>query len=133
MKESTLNNSQLLAACEQWANTQETNTTDTNSPNVLFKELVKRCKPLLVLQQTNETNKEHKKCYQLLNEVYTVYWNNEIYIEALHEMFICFIKDCRRNDPLHEQVIYTYENLRHLLRTSAEVFLPNQEQKNTIA
>ena len=121
---STLTTSQLIAACEQWtgANVNPTKTKGQQSPDTLFKELLHRYKQ----ETSNEKNKQY---YEILREVYTMYWNNEIYVEALHEMFLSFLKGTRRHDTLHDQVIFTYENLRHLLRTSEKVFLSEGIQK----
>lgn len=144
MKKSMLTNGNLINACQKWieqANTESIATATTeNNPIVLFSELLERCRPMLTGAQKRETkivpitNEGHKRCYDLLCNVFIAHCNNEIHLDSLHEMFLSYCKDYRRTDELHTTIVETYECLHGLLKDSGKVFEPEwQERLNNTA
>lgn len=67
-----------------------------------------------------EQNKE--RALELLQHVFSVDFGNEIHIENLHEIFMCFVRADEDERPDRDSIISTYENLRYLLIESNKLF-----------
>jgi len=61
-------------------------------------------------------------CCTLLKNIYTDYKGNNEHVECLHEMFVAFTADHRREEETHQKVIHTYTQLRTLLKESSGIF-----------
>jgi len=62
------------------------------------------------------TLEEKEEAFELIEQLHAVHFNNEIFIEHLHEMFVAFALD---GEPVQKDAVTnTYLNLRKFLRES---------------
>lgn len=67
-------------------------------------------------------HQEAQQCRDLLYNLFSEHGTNAEHLENLHEMFIAFVADYRRNDRQHESIITTYTQIRELLKQSETIF-----------
>ena len=70
------------------------------------------------------------RCEDLLRALFFEYCNNNEHIECLHELFISFAADYRRDEETHKKVLCTYIGLRTLLVEAGKIF---EKQRGTLA
>lgn len=73
--------------------------------------------------QETPTGEQQQRMYELASHLYSAFFNNEKYVEALHEMFVAYAM----SDGTDDEVINAYLNLRYFLRNGEEVFNPKNE------
>lgn len=62
------------------------------------------------------------RCEELLKSLFLEYCSNNEHIECLHELFISFVADYRRDEETHKKVLCTYTSLRTLLVEAGKIF-----------
>lgn len=67
-------------------------------------------------------NLNTNKCCTLLKDIYTEHNDNSVHVDCLHEMFVSFVADYRRDEETHQKVLHTYTSLRNVLTESDGIF-----------
>lgn len=71
---------------------------------------------------TMDDSSQQSEARDLLYQLHNDYGSNAEHLENLHEMFLSFTRDYRRDDETHAGIIETYTALRRVLQRSDAIF-----------
>jgi len=67
----------------------------------------------------SQTQEKEKKALEMLNYLFSIHQDNEIFVENLHELFVSYSLDNEASNK--DQVTNSYLALRHFLREAQKL------------
>lgn len=68
-----------------------------------------------------DSKDKNAEIVEMVQYIYSQYFDNEKHVENLHEMFVCFVNSEPRHQDFKDGIISTYQSLRQFLRDSEKI------------